>query len=520
MWWTLYASEPHLTPVGGERWRRTLQNRSVILIVDDTETGREILEALLYSPDYQLVFAVNGFEALEKAANLTPDLILLDVMMPGMDGFEVCRHLRADPRLADIPIILVTALDDRNSRIRGIEAGADDFVTKPFDHAELRARVRTITRLNRYRRLLDERERFEWVVDQADDGYILLGPQNEIRYANRSARNLLGIPDQMSIPTNDSFSTFIDKRFHYEPAEVWRRLLSADPQPDGAPLLAEDLDADLPLYLIRMETPTAQAQWVRVTLMTQWEAGNLHRLLHLRNITTQLSTQRDIWTFHSMVMHKLNTPMHTISGGLQLLTPDILANLSPKEIAEVVELVGSGITRLNTTISDILQYLRMPVSAYGVDGFELTALDDLLQQISSSLQLEPPHLDSQVTEAHRLALSARAMECILYELIENAKKFHPQQAPTIAIELRPNPATHMITLRVTDDGATLTPEQIEKVFMPYYQAEKYFTGEVPGMGLGLTMVARILWEVGGACRFENRRDGRGAVVELLIPTAS
>jgi K+-sensing histidine kinase KdpD len=117
-------------------------------------------------------------------------------------------------------------------------------------------------------------------------------------------------------------------------------------------------------------------------------------------------------------------------------------------------------------------------------------------------------------------LSARAMECVVYELVENAKKFHPQKSPTISVELLPDPASRMVVLRVTDDGATLTPEQIEKVFMPYYQAEKYFTGEVPGMGLGLTMVARILWEVGGACRFDNRSDGRGTVVELLIPTAS
>ncbi len=507
-----------------------LQNKSIILIVDDTETGREILEALLYSPAYQLVFAVNGFEALEKAAAVTPDLILLDVMMPGMDGFEVCRRLRADAHLAEIPIILVTALDDRNSRIRGIEAGADDFVTKPFDHAELRARVRTITRLNRYRRLLDERERFEWVVEQADDGYIMLGPQNEILYANQSARHLIDISPQVAIPTVDSFTVFLDNRFHYEPAEIWERLLTPASLTDQPPLMAEDLDADLPLYLIRMETPTALAQWLRVTLMTQAEGGSVQRLLHLRNVTAQMSTQRDIWTFHSMVMHKLNTPMHTISGGLQLLTPELISNFSPSEIEEVVNLVGTGIVRLNATISDILQYLRMPVSAYSVDGFPLDTLSDMLLHISSSLQLDPPRLTNEIQKPQKLMLSSRAMECVLYELIENAKKFHPQKSPTIAVELLPpTPPTsastsvdqntlNTVVLRVTDDGSTLTPEQIEKVFMPYYQAEKYFTGEVPGMGLGLTMVARILWEVGGTCHFKNRTDGRGTVVELSIPT--
>ncbi|MBW7882831.1 MAG: response regulator [Caldilineaceae bacterium] len=140
------------------------QAKSVILVVDDAPAGRETMEALLYSPSYELHFASNGPEALSLASKKRPDLILLDVMMPGMDGFEVCRRLRLDPDLAEIPVILVTALDDRNSRLQGIDAGADDFITKPFDSAELRARVRTITRLNRYRRLVEERTRFEWVV--------------------------------------------------------------------------------------------------------------------------------------------------------------------------------------------------------------------------------------------------------------------------------------------------------------------------------------------------------------------
>ncbi len=126
----------------------------IILIVDDVVANRETLTELLSSGNYTLVEATNGPQALACAAATPPDLILLDVMMPGMDGYEVCRRLRADPGLAEVPIVLITALDDQTSRITGIEAGADDFISKPFNSAELRARVHTITRLNRYRRLL------------------------------------------------------------------------------------------------------------------------------------------------------------------------------------------------------------------------------------------------------------------------------------------------------------------------------------------------------------------------------
>jgi putative nucleotidyltransferase with HDIG domain len=134
---------------------------TTILIVDDEPSGRETLAALLHAQGYQLEFAAGGAEALAQAAALQPDLLLLDVMMPGMDGFEVCRRVRADPAIAEVPIVLITALDDRGSRLEGIEAGADDFISKPFDRTELRARIRAITRLNRYRYEISARKQAE-----------------------------------------------------------------------------------------------------------------------------------------------------------------------------------------------------------------------------------------------------------------------------------------------------------------------------------------------------------------------
>jgi len=136
---------------------KEMEYTGTILIVDDDAGARDTLKALLFHEGYRLDFAQNGQQALEKAAAIIPDLILLDVMMPEMDGFDVCRHLRASSILAEVPVIMVTALDDRDSRLQGIEAGADEFVSKPFDRTELRMRIRTIIRLNRYHQLLEER---------------------------------------------------------------------------------------------------------------------------------------------------------------------------------------------------------------------------------------------------------------------------------------------------------------------------------------------------------------------------
>lgn len=144
-----------------------MQPEHTILIVDDDAIGREVLEDLLAHPTYAIVSAANGYDALKQAAQQHLDLILLDVMMPGMDGFETCRRLRDNPQTALVPVIMITALDDRESRLRGIDAGADEFLTKPYDSFELRARVRTTLRINRYRTLLEERQRSEEQARQA-----------------------------------------------------------------------------------------------------------------------------------------------------------------------------------------------------------------------------------------------------------------------------------------------------------------------------------------------------------------
>jgi len=124
-----------------------MEQRNSVLVVDDEPNGFDVIEAHLYREGYDLTYASSGIEALSQIDAIEPDVILLDVMMPEMDGIEVCRHIKSDPHWKHIPIIMVTALNSKEDLARSLDAGADDFLTKPVSGLELRARVRSMLRI-------------------------------------------------------------------------------------------------------------------------------------------------------------------------------------------------------------------------------------------------------------------------------------------------------------------------------------------------------------------------------------
>ncbi len=503
-----------------------MESIKTILIVDDDPHVRIVLDGMLYGQNFNLVHASNGMEALAKATETIPDLILLDVVMPDMDGFEVCQRLRADPILAEVPVLMLTGLDNRDARLQGIKAGADDFIAKPFDSIELQARIQTIVRLNRYRRLLNERARFEWVVEHAEDGYLIINSNMQILYANSQARFYLAL---LAKPTKEITETFFDlvaKQYLCNPKEAWATW----------PM---EINPQIPRYLVRPETATAHTFWLQVDLIEM--ANNLTEeyLVRLHNITNTILSRRIVWAFHEQISHKLKTPLNYLTLSLDYLAAEH-CKMSDAKRGQFINTARDGVSRLESEITDIFQFMEAVNSSQpGQTECSVTKILAIIEETSTTLEIgsvsilytppsySPVYLDKDDDSNNDVyvVMSERAMQLILTEILENAKKFHPEQSPKLEIKIAvvswqnhlAKDKSEGLRLCICDDGVNLSPEQLAQIWIPYYQGDKYFTGEVGGMGLGLSMVASLIWSVGGTCQAYNCSQGAGIIIELTVP---
>jgi two-component system, cell cycle response regulator len=483
-----------------------VEPQSLILVVDDQPSGQLVLAGLLEPEGYRLAFAASGCEALAQMRLLAPDLVLLDVMMPEMDGFEVCRRIRADAKLALIPVVMVTALDDQASLLQGIEAGADDFVTKPFSRIELRARIRTITRLNRFRTLLDEQRRVSsaraqllWAIDRSADGYLLLDDADRLRDGNVRGWHYLGLDRSPDVAPDDTFLALAERMYRLEPAAAWERW----PKPTQAPR-----------YLVRSEG--VDTLWLQVEVLDLPGNGPGRHMVHLRDVSGQIIAQRQVWTFHSFVSHKLRTPLTSLVTGMGLLQRQV-AEL-PADLGMLLAIAYEGAQRLKLVVDDIFRYLDSPLDHVADRGALLSELEGIVAALGSELGVTQLELVAEPgVEPARLALSARTVELLIGELLENARKFHPHQHPSVVVTLRRRGGHFLIS--VADDGLTLSPAQLRRIWEPYRQIDLEFTGQVAGLGLGLAMVQQICWAAGGTCRIANCATGPGICVELELPLA-
>lgn len=279
-----------------------------VLAIDDNPYALQTIEGALAGTGYDVETARSGLEGLERAAAQPPDAVLLDLLMPGIDGLEVLRRIRQDDVLSEVPVIVITSADERAARLDALRGGADDFLAKPLNIPELRARLSTLEKLNRFRRLATERARLGWMAEGCREGLVLLRSDGAIAWTNGAARRFLELPP----PPRDAGVTFA------------RRLAERfDPV---FPAAVDDWPRCSDALLVRPATATAPPLWLRVEAL---DAGPDTLSARLTDVTAALRAFRTARLAATAVRH-----------GLPASTTGLLAELEAPGLA-----VAGGLSR-------------------------------------------------------------------------------------------------------------------------------------------------------------------------------
>lgn len=377
-----------------------------------------------------------------------------------------------------------------------------------------------------------EHARLEWVLEHTEVGFLLINTQGTLVYANNQARHVLAIAPDTDIPQHHqlSFLSLIHQHYRCYPQEAWTSWMQdvrspttstdGDDRDNGGD--GHDGQHPPPRYLVRPETPSSSAVWLQVDVLELPEKSLSGYLVCLRDVTETMTTQRQMWTFHALISHKLNTPMSCLINSLYLLR-ESTEEQNQDEVREFAGIAMESAKLLHSQLASIRHFLTTPSRALPGEMCPVQHIPALVKQVCTDVKIDTlvlkdvGHFDTMGQDLY-LVISEQAVKLLLRQVLENARKFHPEHAPLVTVELvQPSPVE--IAIRVSDNGVHLSPEQLSQVWLPYYQIERGFSGQVPGMGLGLAIVAALLWNVGGSYHIANREDGPGVVVELVMPLA-
>ncbi len=475
-----------------------------ILIADDDAESRHSIGAMLAREGYHIVNADRGDSALELAVSLRPDVILLDVVMPGMSGFDVCTKLRAHAVLRDVPIVIVSGLGDHESRLKGLEAGADDFITKPFDSLELRARVRHLCKLNRSQRLLQERERYDQLLYLSPDAVLLVNQDLRVQVANPAATTLLsrpGHPLRLGMPVADCVEEGARSAFEARLATLLRSgavgemLETAVAGADGSTREVEGMAGvvdweDEPMLQLYLRDVTATRRLAR-------EAAHRNRLEALGQLSAQIA-------------HDFANVLNSLGIYLALITENQELPAASKEIegsAQKVLLRGKSLVR------DLL--------AYGRPRTPATMMVDLRAIAEQASRMLTPLLPARIrftmkvdANVPEVLADSHDVQQALVNLVLNARDAIEEKGE-IEILMRPSelwPGQPAAEIVVRDTGSGISEEVKARMFEPFFTTKP----EGAGTGLGLAIVDDLVRRTQGMISVESN-PGQGSVFTLRLP---
>ncbi len=514
----------------------TVDDVERILLVDDNPTNLQVLLQTLSGRGYKLLIAKNGESAVRIAHKAKPALVLLDIMMPGMDGYEVCRQLKEDPATSNITVIFLSALDDTKDKVRGLETGAVDFISKPFQAEEVIARVETQLKIHRLEQALSARNRQleadkARILESMNEGIFGLDSRGRITFANAAASIMTGWPMDTLIsrslielmldeageearslhlaPIQEALSKGVSIRV--DDALFWHKEGSSFPvsysctpimeegQPSGAVVVFTDISskklgqAALQKALDELETQKEKLTHVsRLSIMGEMAAG---------------------------FAHEVNQPLTAISNYAQV-AKRMMVRLEHKDddvydsLYEAMDKINIQARRAGEIIARIRSFVKKPDHVLGcVDPIKL--ISDTVKLAEVDARNNSMEIHTEVAQnLPEVKVDPVQIQQVALNLIRNGMEaMRDQDTRDIGVWVKAEQIDdRFVKVSVIDRGYGLAADAEEKLFTPFY------TTKSDGMGIGLTVCHSIIQSHGGRLTFNRHPEG-GTIFEFTMPIA-
>jgi len=486
-----------------------------IILADDNADMRAYVRELL-SPIYAIEAVADGEQALAAARRQRPDLIISDVMMPRLDGLALLAAMRSDPSLGSVPIVLLSARAGEEARIEGLDAGADDYLIKPFSSRELIARVGALLELTAFRRQAEQAlrrrtEQFQTLLNEAPLGVYLLDADLRIREMNPTAFASFGaIPELIG----RDFEQVLRNRWPAERAEEvlrrFRHTLATGESHVVPEYIGERLDRRVIEYY--------EWQINRITLPD----GSFGVVCYFRDISAHVLARKALQDadrqkdeFLAMLAHELRNPLAPLRNASELLTS------SGQDAARTqfsVQVIKRQVTQLTRLVDDLLDVSRITQGRIelALEPLELGAvIAQALEAVEPVLRDKRHRVSVQASE-RQLDVNgdnARLVQCISNVLV-NAAKYTDADGE---IGVRWYAQDHMAVIDITDNGMGIRADLLPRIFDLFVQGERALDRSQGGLGIGLSVVRRMVEMHGGEVVARSDGPGRGSTFSIRLP---
>ena len=468
---------------------------ATILIVDDSKMHLRLMTQILSKPAYTIRTASDGHAALSSALSDPPDLILLDIVMPGIDGYQVCRQLKEDERTCDIPVIFISSMGETRNQVKAFAAGGVDFVTKPFQAEEVLARVQTHLTLRNLQKGLEtlvaqrtaeieaEKEKSDTILRSAGDAIGMIDLDMRVGYINPAFTTLTGYtPPEIA---GQPIDILLKERLPAQEITLLRQTLARGESWQGE------------MFARRQDGRTYKASMI-VAPMHDATGKITGYVSSHQNISHLEELEQARSRFITNISHELRTPVANIklyAGFLQKGAP-------PEKNARYHQVLVEQAERLENLVQDIIEITSLD-SGQAVTTWEpispLTITKDVIAYYQNMAQSSGIKLESRpVTfELPEIKGDQSRLTQALGELVENAITFTPGGGE-VTIEIKAvEKDQRWLTIAVSDTGPGISVEEQERVFDRFFRGSQAESGHVPGTGLGLSIAQGIVKAHGG-----------------------